>query len=403
MKKKLIVVLSMMAFSLLTLTAEAQTLSKDTQKKTMTWTTTSEKASELCGEGVNLFFNIEFARSYEKMNAALSQDPNHTVALVFMTNLTQGELQKKYRERLAKSLTGKTEGEKLFASTEAEGNTPEKNREIFAKLYKMFPDGNMLGANYVFTRANPDEQFQACVEYNKKFPKEAWVYNTMGYYYMQTKNDMVKAKEYFQKYIDANPDGCNPYDSMAEYYYNNGDMENSTKYYRMALDKYPFNNSSINKLADIRAVPAKMHGFTPDYSANFVMMPAFFTEVILSLWKDWKDGDLSKSRTHFADSISFFMADGTQMEGPADNILKGMQDYRNSFSGMEVVVDAVFSVRSIDKKENWVTIWGNEKQTKDGKTELVFLQETWRFNNQGKIDLMFQAIRKGNLTAPSAK
>lgn len=393
MKKNFIALLGIIAFSLFTITADAQ-------KKTMTWTTTSEKASELCGEGANHFFNIEFAQAYEKMNAALALDPNHTVALVFMTNLTRGELQKKYRDRLTKSLTGKTEGEKLFASTAAEGSTPEKNRETFDKLYKMFPDGSMIGANYVFSRANPDDQFKACEEYHKKFPKEAWVLNIMGYYYMGQKNDMAMAKKYFEKYIEAYPDGCNPFDSMGEYYFNNGDMENSTKYYRMALDKYPFNNSSINKLADIRSIPAKMHGFTPGYSANFVMGPATNAETVIALWKDWKDGDLSKSRTHFADSISLFLSDGSQMVGPTDEILKGMQGYRSSFTGMEVGIDAVFAVRSVDKNENWVAIWGTEKQTKDGKTEDVSLQETWRFNNKGKIDMMFQATRKGFLPPP---
>lgn len=401
MKKIFIALLGFLAFLQFSIPADAQ--KTETKKNTMTWTTTSEKASALCAEGADLFFNIEFAQAYEKMKAALELDPNHTVALVFITNLTRGELQKKYRDRLGKSLTGKTEGEKLFASTAAEGNTPEKNRETFAKLYEMFPDGSMIGANYVFSRATPDEQFKACEEYYKKFPKEAWVLNIMGYYYMQSKNDMAMAKKYFQMYIDAYPDGYNPYDSMGEFYFNNGDIENSTKYYRMSLDKYPFNNSSINKLADIRSIPTKMHGFTPEYSANFIMMPANNSETVLALWKDWKDGDLSKSRAHFADSISLFLADGSQMVGPTDEIMKGMQEYRSSFSGMEVNVDAVFAVRSVDKNENWVTIWGTEKQTKDGKTEPVSLQETWRFNNKGKIDLMFQAMRKGILPPPPAK
>lgn len=396
MKKTFITFLGIIAFSLFTVTADAQ-------KKTMTWTTTSEKASSVCGEGVDHFFNIEFAQAYEKMKAALELDPKHTVALVFMTNLTNGELRKKYMDRLAKSLTGKTEGEKLFASTAMEGNTFEKNKETFDKLYKMFPDGSMIGANYIFTRANPDEQFKACEEYHKKFPKEAWVLNIMAYYYMQQMKDMETAKKYFKKYIDAYPEGSNPYDSMGEFYFNNGDMENSTKNYQLSLQKYPFNNSAINKLADIRSIPAKMHGFTPGYSANFIMAPARNTETVLALWEEWKDGDLSKSRAHFADSLTMSMADGTQMVGPTDELLKGMQDYRNSFTGMEVNVDAVFGVRSVDKKENWVTIWGTENQTKDGKTELVMLQESWRFNNEGKIDMMLQASRKSGVTGSTVK
>lgn len=414
MKKQFFTLLGTLAFSLFMLTAGAQKtdMAKKTSstqkatsvdKKTMTWTTKSAKASELCSEGVNLFFNIEFARAYEKMKAALELDPNHTVALVCMTNLTGGELRKKYMDRAAKSLDGKTAGEKLFASTVAEGTTPEKNRETFAKLHSMFPDGSMLAANYVFTRANPDEQFKACEDYLKKFPDKAWVYNIMAYYYMNQKKDMAKAKAYFEKYLAAYPEGYNPYDSMGEYYFENGDMENSKKYYRMSLERYPFNNSAINKLADIRSIPTNMHGFTPEYSANFAMAPAANTETVLALWKAWKDGDLSKARAHFADNISFFMANGSEMVGPTDEIMKGMQEYRSSFTGMEMAVDAVFAVRSVDKGENWVTIWGTEKQTtKDGKVNPVSLQETWRFNKDGKIDFMIQAERKGILPPPPA-
>src|SRR5262245_54819043 len=96
-------------------------------------------------------------------------------------------------------------------------------------------------------------------------------------------------------------------------------------------------------------VPANMHGFKANYSASFVMDSAANTETVLSLWNDWKTGDLSKCRPQFADSVSFFMADGNSMSGPSDAILKGMQDYRSSFKGMEVSVDAVFAVKSTDK------------------------------------------------------
>jgi hypothetical protein len=148
-------------------------------------------------------------------------------------------------------------------------------------------------------------------------------------------------------------------------------------------------------------VPANLYGFTPGYSASFVMDSAANTETVLALWKEWKAGDLSASRSHFADSVSFFLADGSRMSGPTDALLKGMQDYRSSFKGMEVVVDAAFAVKSTDKNENWVTIWGTEIQTDmKGKVDTVSLQETWRFNKAGKVDLMFQALRKGML--PSA-
>lgn len=151
-------------------------------------------------------------------------------------------------------------------------------------------------------------------------------------------------------------------------------------------------------------VPANMYGFTPGYSASFVMDDATNTETVLALWEDWKKGDLSPSRKRFADSLSFFLADGTNMVGLTDTLLKNMQAYRSSFKGMEVAVDAIFAVKSTDKDEDWVTVWGTEVQTDmNGKVDSVSLQETWRFNKAGKVDLMFQAVRKGFLPPPPTK
>jgi hypothetical protein len=157
--------------------------------------------------------------------------------------------------------------------------------------------------------------------------------------------------------------------------------------------------------AEVKAnVPTNMHGFTPVYSASFVMDDATNTETVLALWEDWKKGDLSPSRTRFADSLSLFLADGTSMVGLSDTLLKNMQAYRSSFKGMEIKMDAIFAVKSTDRDEDWVTVWGTEVQTgMNGKVDSVSLQETWRFNKAGKVDLMFQAVRKGIAPPPPSK
>jgi ketosteroid isomerase-like protein len=165
------------------------------------------------------------------------------------------------------------------------------------------------------------------------------------------------------------------------------------------------NEQKTEAAAEAKAiVPANMHGFTPNYSASFVMDSAANTETVLALWKAWKNGDLSVVRTHFADSVSLFLADGSGMVGQTDTILKGVQGYRSSFKVNDMAVDAVFAVKSTDKDENWVAIWGTEIQDNtNGKVDSVSIQETWRFNKAGKVDFMFQAIRKGILPPPPAK
>ena len=163
--------------------------------------------------------------------------------------------------------------------------------------------------------------------------------------------------------------------------------------------------SATTENTEVKAnTPANTYGFTPAYSASFVMDSAKNTETVLALWKEWKEGDLSNSRSHFADTVAFYMADGTSMSGPTDSLLKNMQNYRSSFKSMEVSVDAIFATKSTDRDENWVAVWGVEMPTNmKGKKDTVSLQETWRFNKAGKVDLMFQATRKGMLPPLPAK
>ena len=222
-----------------------------TQAKTMTWTSKSEAAKKLAEEAAADYMNIERPQAYEKFKKALELDPNFTVALVFMSTLTEGEVRKDYINRALKSAGTKTEGEKLFASIVKEELTPEARRDAWEKLHNMFPDGAMINNFYVVTRATPEERFKAAQDYIAKFPDKAWMYNTIAYYYMLDKKDMDKAKECFEKYIALYPKGYNPYDSMGEYYMTAGDMSNAKKYYTMAVERYPFNTSSVEALQKI--------------------------------------------------------------------------------------------------------------------------------------------------------
>ncbi|WP_336514593.1 hypothetical protein [Pollutibacter soli] len=149
------------------------------------------------------------------------------------------------------------------------------------------------------------------------------------------------------------------------------------------------------------STPANLHGFNIDYSASFEMDSAANVETVLALWREFVDGDLSKSSPHFADTVSFFFADGSMAMGAKDKLIKEMQQYRNSIKKVETKVEAVMGVKSTDKNEHWVSIWGVDFRTDDkGKTDTVSLQETWGFNKDGKVTMMFQAQRKGMLPPP---
>jgi tetratricopeptide (TPR) repeat protein len=223
----------------------------------MTWTTKSKDAKDLALSGAHHFMNAEFAQAYNDFSDAVKLDPDFTVALVFMANLTRGESQKMYAKKALESAANKTDGEKLFASLVDEKNKRAERADITAKLHTMFPDGAVIANFYVQTRSTPQDAAAAAEEYIKKFPDEPSGYNTMAYLSLQVKKDTAAAKPYFEKYIALYPDGCNPYDSMGEFYLDTGDTTNAEKYYRLALEKYPFNISSIEALQKINDAKKK--------------------------------------------------------------------------------------------------------------------------------------------------
>lgn len=227
------------------------------QKKTMTLTSRSKEAINRTQIGILHLLNIENAQAYEEFRQALELDKNFTLPLVFMANLSIGEAQKTYADLAIKSAEGKSAGEKLLATTVAPENIQGLNSETWKKLYALFPDDDLAGYYYVTYRESRKETFEAAKEYISKFPGKAWMYNTIAYYYMNDLKDFEMAKENFTKYILLYPEGCNPYDSMGEYYLNVGDYENSEKYYNMALEKYPFNISSLDKLKEIKELKKK--------------------------------------------------------------------------------------------------------------------------------------------------
>ena len=128
-----------------------------------------------------------------------------------------------------------------------------------------------------------------------------------------------------------------------------------------------------------------------NYSSKFVMDNPKNAETLLTLWKDWDNGNLSAHKDLFADSVEMHFSDGTSMHTSRDSAVAAAQSARSAFQTAVSSVDAIMAVKSTDKNENWALIWGKEVDTdKKGVVDSFYLQETWRFNKDGKADLFFQ-------------
>ena len=127
------------------------------------------------------------------------------------------------------------------------------------------------------------------------------------------------------------------------------------------------------------------------YSSKFAMDDPKNAESLLTLWKDWDNGNLGAHKEIFADSVEMHLADGSMMHSSRDSVIAAGQNFRNMFTTAVSSVDAIMAVKSTDKDENWALIWGKEIDTdKKGKIDSFYLQETWRFNKAGKANLVFQ-------------
>jgi hypothetical protein len=127
------------------------------------------------------------------------------------------------------------------------------------------------------------------------------------------------------------------------------------------------------------------------YSSKFIPGDPKNAETVLSLWKDWDAGNLSAHKDEFADSVEMHFAEGFVLHTTRDSAASAAQSVRNTIATSVSSVDAVMAVKSTDKNENWALIWGKEIDTfKDGKIDSFYLQETWRFNKDGKADMLLQ-------------
>lgn len=125
--------------------------------------------------------------------------------------------------------------------------------------------------------------------------------------------------------------------------------------------------------------------YTASYADQFSVGNSLHAQTILNVWKSWDNGNMSQSKDAFADSVTMVFADGSTLKGNRDSIITVSQQYRDSYDTISSSLEAVVPLTVDEKNETWVSVWGTETTTKNGKKDSMKLHETWRINNAGKI------------------
>lgn len=135
--------------------------------------------------------------------------------------------------------------------------------------------------------------------------------------------------------------------------------------------------------------------YVPAYSSSFEMgNPEYATMIVQGSWKDWEDNNLDNMVNWAADTIVAFHSNNDVVHG-VDSLMARWKRARAEYTTSKPTIDAVMPVYSTDRKENWVLVWATSIDTKtDGSMDTVAIMETWRINNAGKADMLFQYSRR---------
>jgi len=125
------------------------------------------------------------------------------------------------------------------------------------------------------------------------------------------------------------------------------------------------------------------------YSSNFKMGSHDLSKMILELYKDYEANDFKTKEGWFSDTMMVFLPDGTMKRGKADGI-GVFKNFRESLASSKFTFDAIIPLTSVDRKENWVALWGTEETTDKATSNTMKseFQAIWRVNKDKKVDFI---------------
>ena len=250
------------------------------------WQSENDFANEMTNAGFLHLYNVEYEKAKVFFEKALEYDPTlfgpHVVLAGLSPDLSEKSLM--HIQKAKENVADNNETSKLFVSLL---DLPRQSRwwpligpgahDKWAEMRNVEPKGKLIHFYYAFTipgienkikemegllaelRDGVGENESLAVSGNHDF-MIAPITNVLGYFYYgraglddstglvsakDERKDIAKAKLLFEEYIKLYPNGYNPYDSMGEFYYNEGDLDKAKTFYNKAVENY-FGASTAN-------------------------------------------------------------------------------------------------------------------------------------------------------------
>jgi ketosteroid isomerase-like protein len=134
--------------------------------------------------------------------------------------------------------------------------------------------------------------------------------------------------------------------------------------------------------------------YKASYSASFTTdVSDADLKLVLTSYKDWSDGDMTKVATDYGDSLSWDRSTGDHFKLPNAGIMKMWKSFRDSLSSVTIDMQAWQKMYASDKKEGYVVTWYKEIDTyKGGKADSGYYHDINQVKD-GKIIALEQYKR----------
>lgn len=127
-----------------------------------------------------------------------------------------------------------------------------------------------------------------------------------------------------------------------------------------------------------------VYPYTAEYSSQFVPGSPAQGKIVLDMWKAWDDNAYERGVPYFADTVVMELPDGQVLRG-RDSVIAAMKRFRSALVTAQSTIEAWAPLKSLDRNENWVVVWGREEDVDQaGKASTIRYHEMWRFNKDGK-------------------
>ena len=239
------------------------------------WQSENDFANEMTNAAFVHLYNVEYEKAMVFFEKALEYDPSLFGPHVVLAGFSEegSEKQQMHISKAKELVENKNDTSKLFVSLldlDKGGSWPlvtQGAHDVWKSMRDVEPKGKLIHYYFAFTIPGMENKIQEmelllaelkdgvgdseslAVSGDHSF-MIAPIINTLGYFYYDIGNK-VEAKNLFEEYLNLYPNGYNSYDSMGEFYYNEGDMENALIYYKKAKEMYPAATSANLMIEEI--------------------------------------------------------------------------------------------------------------------------------------------------------